>query len=163
MRRGLLALAVSVVMVGVALAGPLEEGFAASQRRDYQTALTLWLPLAQRGNADAQFGIGMLYYHGHGVPQSYADATRWLLQAADEGHYSAQFTVGSMYEHGIGVPQDFAEAHMWFNLATARAGRAQWRNIAARARDHVAIRMTPEQIAEARRLAREWEAAHPVR
>jgi len=59
MRRGLLALAVSVVMVGVALAGPLEEGFAASQRRDYQTALILWLPLAQRGNADAQFGIGI--------------------------------------------------------------------------------------------------------
>jgi TPR repeat protein len=142
MRRGLLALAVSVVMAGMALAGPLEEGFAASQRRDYQTALSLWLPLAQRGNSDAQFSIGMLYYRGYGVPQSYADAMRWMLQAADEGHYFAQFTLGSMFEHGIGVPQDFAQAHMWFNLATARAGRAQLRTIAARERDHVAVRMT---------------------
>ena len=149
-------------MIGGALAGPLEDGFAASQRHDYATALSLWLPLAQRGNPDAQFGIGMLYYRGHGVRQSYAEAMRWMLQAANEGHYFAQFTLGSMYEYGIGVPEDLAQAHMWFDIAAARAGRAQFRTFAARERDHVADLMTPAQIAEAQRLAREWEAAHPM-
>jgi len=161
MRQALLALAASVVMIGGALAGPLQDGFAASQRGDYTTALSLWFPLAQRGNPDAQFGIGMLYYRGHGVPQSYAEAMRWMLQAASEDHYFAQFTLGSMYEHGIGVPEDLAQAHMWFDLAAVRAGRAQFRTFAARERDHVAALMTAAQIAEAQRLAREWVAAHP--
>jgi hypothetical protein len=67
-----------------------------------------------------------------------------------------------MYEHGIGVPEDLAHAHMWFDLAAVRARRAQFRTFAARERDHVAARMTPAQIAEAQRLAREWEAAHPA-
>jgi hypothetical protein len=84
-----------------------------------------------------------------------------MLQAAHEGHYFAQFTLGNMYEHGIGVPQDFAQAHMWFDLATVRASRAQLRTIAARERDRVAARMSPAQIAEAQRLARERNAAHP--
>ena len=161
MRRTLPALAVSVVVTGGAWAGPLEDGYAASARRDYETALSLWLPLAQRGNADAQFGIGMLYYRGQGVPQNYAEAMRWMLQAADERHYFAQFTLGSMFEHGVGVRQDLAQAHMWFDLAATRAVRAQLRTIAARERDSVAARMTPAQIGEAQRLAREWDAAHP--
>jgi TPR repeat protein len=160
MRRTLLSLAVSVVVTGGAWAGPLEDGIAASQRQDYQTALALWLPLAQQGNPDAQFGIGMLYYHGYGVPQSYADALRWMRQAADEGHYAAQFTLGSMYEHGVGVAQDFAQALMWFDLATALAGRAPLRAIAAQQRDRLTTRMSVEQIAEAQRLARQWAQSH---
>jgi hypothetical protein len=161
MRGALLTLAVCVVMAGGALAGPLEDGVAASQGQDYQTALALWLPLAQQGNPEAQFGISMLYYRGHGVPQSYADALLWMRRAADEGHYPAQFTLGSMYEYGVGVAPDLAQALMWFSLATARADRARLRTIAAHERDRLTARMSAAQIAEAQRLAREWDAAHP--
>ena len=59
------------------------------------------------------------------------------------------------------VPEDLAQAHMWFDVAAVRAGRAQFRTFAARERDRVAALMTPEQIAEAQRLVREWDVAHP--
>lgn len=72
--------------------------------------------------------------------------------AADLGDAAAQYDLGIMCQKGQGVPQDFAQAHMWFNLAAAQ-GSAN----AAMNRDQIAKLMTPEQIAEAQRLAREWE------
>jgi TPR repeat protein len=65
-----------------------------------------------------------------------------------------------MYANGEGVPQDDVEAHMWFNLA-ASAITSEIRDNAVRARDQAAGLMNPTQIAEAERLAREWDAAHP--
>ena len=67
-----------------------------------------------------------------------------------------------MYETGAGVPQDSVEAHMWANLAAAQSSgedRDRW----VKNRDINAAKMTAEQIAEAQRLAREWDAAHPRR
>ncbi len=65
---------------------------------------------------------------------------------------SAKTSLGFMYEEGHGVPQDYVQAHMWFNLAAAD-GQAS----AIEGRDVIAKKMTPEQIAEAQRLAREWK------
>ena len=61
-----------------------------------------------------------------------------------------------MYATGLGVSQDYVAAHMWYNLAGARSARDQ-RHTYVGERDSVATRMTPEQIAEAQRLAREWQ------
>ena len=61
-----------------------------------------------------------------------------------------------MYENGLGVPQDYIQAHMWFNLAAA-SGVADMANRATKQRDLIAGNMTPEQISEAKRLAREWK------
>ena len=57
-----------------------------------------------------------------------------------------------MYANGEGMPQDYVQAQMWFNLAAAQGAEQARRN-----RDWVAQRMTPGQIAEAQRLAREWK------
>ena len=65
---------------------------------------------------------------------------------------SAQYSLGGMYLNGHGVPRDYTAAHMWFNLAAA-SGFPD----AEKTRDSVAARMTPEQIAEAQKLAREWK------
>ena len=59
-----------------------------------------------------------------------------------------------------GVSQDYVEAHMWFNLAAAQSSDED-REPYVKNRDAVAERMTAEQLAEAQRLAREWDAAHP--
>ena len=59
-----------------------------------------------------------------------------------------------------GVPQDYVQAHMWSNLAASRLIGAI-RDSLIQSRDRVADLMTPDQIAEAQRLAREWDAAHP--
>ena len=65
-----------------------------------------------------------------------------------------------MYSDGAGVPQDYAEAHMWANLAASRM-TGERRDLSVKNRDITAAKMTAEQIAEAQRLAREWDAAHP--
>jgi TPR repeat protein len=64
-----------------------------------------------------------------------------------------------MYEGGYGVPQDFAMAHMWYNLAASRPSPGDdhlFRDEAVKFRDEIAAKMTPAQIAEAQRMAREW-------
>tara|TARA_B100000586_G_scaffold102085_1_gene73045 strand:+ start:216 stop:620 length:405 start_codon:yes stop_codon:yes gene_type:complete len=82
------------------------------------------------------------------------------VQAADSESAAAQFNLGVKYATGQGVPQDYVQAHMWFNLAALRS-TGEERESAVEARNVVADRMTPIQIAEAQRLAREWDAAHP--
>ncbi len=76
-------------------------------------------------------------------------------KAAEQGHPNAQFILGLMYERGIDVPQDYVEAHKWINLAAAQEFIRQ--EGAVKAREMVARKMTPAQIAEAQRLAREWK------
>ena len=68
------------------------------------------------------------------------------------GHADAQVKLGHMYFEGRGVPQDYQGALRWYLLA-ATQGNAE----AVQCRDEVAEKMTPVQIAEAQRLAREWE------
>ena len=101
-----------------------------------------------------------MYARGLGVPQDYAEAVRWYRLAADQGHASAQVGLGSMYINGEGVPQSYVQAHMWHNLVASRA-TGEMRERAVRNRDRARARMTVEQVAEAQRLAREWDAAHP--
>jgi TPR repeat protein len=115
---------------------------------------------AEAGDAEAQFDLGFMYYEGEGVPEDHAEAVRWYRLAADQGLAEAQFNLGLMYGNGEGVPQDDVQAHMWLNLVASRS-TGEDRESAVSARDRVRARMTAEQVAEAQRLAREWNAAHP--
>ena len=73
--------------------------------------------LANEGNAEAQFNLGILYAKGRGVPQDYKQAHIWLQKAADQGDASAQTSVGLLYALGMGVPQDYKQACMWLQKA----------------------------------------------
>ncbi len=121
-----------------------------------------WVRLAvNQGNADAEFALGSMYYQGWGVPQSDAEAVKWFRLAANQGEARAQFTLGGMYDTGQGVPQDYVQAYMWFNLSAAQGNQRaaqgnQFNQWATEARDLIARRMTPAQIAEAQKLARQW-------
>ena len=95
-KSGLAVVALSLCLGGNALAGKFEEGFTAAQRGDYATAYRLWLPLANQGNASAQFNLGIMYRIGQGVPQDYAEAMKWYRKAAEQGDASAQFNLGVM-------------------------------------------------------------------
>jgi TPR repeat protein len=110
---GLLALA----LLGVARAGPLEDGQTAFDHGDYQTALLLWHPLADRGDAKAQTCLGLMYLNGYGVPQDDAAARKWFRKAADQGDAKAQYLLGVIYEAGEGVPKDTAEGTKWYSKA----------------------------------------------
>ena len=117
---GVLALA----LFGAAMAGPLEDGVAAYHRADWTTAMSYLRPLADQGNADAQFMVGVLYANGLGVPEDRAKSIAWFQKAAEQGNVDAQFILGLWYRDGEGVPQDYVLAHMWINLAAARAGES---------------------------------------
>jgi uncharacterized protein len=130
--------------------------FDALKRSDYATALELFRSLAQQGYAGAQFQLGFLYRNGWGVPQNYVESLKWFHRAAAQGNSNAQSNLGFMCRDGEGVQKDYVQAHMWFNLAAAAAD-FQKENIAAEYRDELAKKMTPEQIAEAQKMAREWE------
>ncbi len=68
----------------------------------------------------------------------------------------AQNNLGIMYEFGQGIRQDYIQAHMWFSLAASRFPPGEDRDRAVQDRDRVAALMTPAQITEAEKLAREW-------
>ena len=90
-----------------------------------------------------------------------AEAVTWYRQADEQGHADAQASLGGMYTLGRGVPQDNVEAHTWLNLAASRSSGAD-RERAVTAQDIVAERMTPADLSEAQRRAREWHAAHQI-
>ena len=69
-----------------------------------------WKPLAEQGDADAQFSLGVMYRVGQGVPQDDAEAVKWYRKAAKQGHANAQNHLGYLYDCGRPVPQDDAEA-----------------------------------------------------
>ena len=95
------------------------------------------------------------YDNGEGVPEDDLEAVRWYRLAADQGYVVGQSNLGGMYVDGRGVPQDYVHAHMWLNLAAAQTAEL-FRLAYVAGRDDVAERMTPEQLAEAQRRAREW-------
>jgi TPR repeat protein len=82
-----------------------------------------------------------------------------IVNSAEQGDASAQYNLAVMYDTGRGVLQDYVLAHKWYNLAASHY--ATWEAdigaSAARSRDRLTTRMTPAQIAEAQKMAREWE------
>ena len=86
------------------------KGLTAAQSGDFATAFKEWKPLAQQGDAYAQYNLGVMYDAGNGVLQDYKEAVRWYRLAAEQGLASAQFNLGWMYDNGNGVPQDYKEA-----------------------------------------------------
>ncbi len=153
MTRRLMILMIALIM---SLATPawagFDEGVAAYERGDYETALREFRPLAEQGDADAQYNLGLMYDEGRGVPEDDAEAVKWYRKAAEQGDAEAQFNLGFMYGQGHGVAQDYVQAHMWSNLAAAQGDET-----AREVRDLFSDYMTPGQIAEAERLAREWK------
>ena len=133
-----------------------ENGLAAAERGDYETALREWRPLAERGDAEAQYYLGSMYDRGIGVRQDYAKAAKWYRRAALLGDGDAKNNLGAMFINGHGVPQDYVRAHMWFSLAAAQDNEPAIEN-----RVYVANQMTPNDLSKAERMAQEWRKKHP--
>ena len=109
----------AAAVAGQWLINIVEEAVAIEQWSDVPLAATV--AAAERGNASAQFSVGLRYYEGDsGVPQDFTLAARWLRKAADLPFSSAQAVLGTAYADGKGVPQSDAEALKWFRLGAAR-------------------------------------------
>jgi len=126
-----------------------EKGLAVPQ--SYVEAARWYRLSAMQGYPDGLYKLCEMSEEGHGLPQDYQEALRWCGLAAESGQGRAMFMLGRLYHMAHGVPQDFVRAHMWYNLATAN-GYAE----AKKWRDRLADDMSPSQIAQAHKLAREW-------
>ncbi|MBV8917261.1 trypsin-like serine protease, partial [Bradyrhizobium sp.] len=117
------ALAGLIVFFGLAdplAAAELDDAVAAAHRRDYAAALRRLSPLADKGDARAQFDIGFMHAYGWGVPRDAAAAIPWYRKAADQGLAVAQHALGLALVNGDGVRPDDAEAARWFARAAAQ-------------------------------------------
>ncbi len=120
--------------------------------QDYAAAVKWFQKAAGQGYASAQYIVGNMYDKGLGVTEDYAAALKWYRKAANQGYAPAQTNLGFMYSIGQGVTLDLVQAHMWYNLSAMKG-----KKIAREVRDLLAKVMTPAQVAEAQRLAREWK------
>ena len=93
------------------------KGQDAYQKGDYATAVREWKPLAEQGDAKAQYALGSSYREGKGVPQDYIEALKWLRLSAEQGNSSGQDGLGLMYSRGYGVSQDYRKAVKWYRLS----------------------------------------------
>jgi uncharacterized protein len=98
-------------------AGPLDDAAVAIRKGDYAAAHQILRPLADKGDALAEFNLSQLYARGRGVQRDYTEAIWWLRKAANQGLAIAEHYLGLAYTDGDGVPQDDAEAARWFRLA----------------------------------------------
>ena len=144
------------LLVGTpAFSADYQKGFDAAQRGDYATALKEWKPLAEQGDARAQFGLGKMYHRRQGVPRDYETAVKWYTLASEQGLAQAQTSLGVMLTTGRGIGKSKTQAYMWWSIAASQGNEK-----AMELRDMIKKRMTPGQIAEAKRLAREWKKKH---
>ena len=112
--------AFAIFLSAAAMAGPFEDGIDAYVQGDIATALRIWTPLAEDGDAIAQTNLGFIYANGEGVKRDDGEAMKWYRLAAEQGNAMAQYNLGLIYRLGTSVPRDDTEAAKWYLLAAER-------------------------------------------
>jgi TPR repeat protein len=148
---------VAILMLGpaVARAETFYQGLRAFNTGDYDAAARIWGELARANDANAQSGLGLLYYKGLGVETDLREALKWFGFAANQGVVQSQLFLGIMHYYGFGVPKNNVWAYMWTDLAVS-AGYDQALDL----RDQAAQEMTEAELTEARRRVAEWLTTH---
>jgi TPR repeat protein len=126
----LISLAFSMLL-GSAVAGAADydKGLKAYDSGDFNTALAQWMPLAEQGEAGAQYSLGRLYFFGEGVQQSYKVALEWYVRSAEQGFAYAENNLGAMYYEGTGVTQNYETALKWYRLASEQGDADSQNNL----------------------------------
>lgn len=106
-----------MLLAPLALGADYQKGLKAYNSSDYETALAEWQPLAEAGDKNGQFGLGLMYGNGFGVDMNDAEAIKWYGLAAEQGHAQAQCNLAVMYQNGWGVPQSDVEAARLYSLS----------------------------------------------
>jgi hypothetical protein len=138
-------------LLGAAQAAPTNSRPAPRQVR----SLAELRKLADNGNADAEWQLGVRYHNGEEVPRDDARAMLWFQRAAEQGHVTAQATLGAYYWAGRGVPQDLSKAYFWSTLAYAQGDENSRSRI-----EGLSSQMTQSQVSSARQQAELWLRNH---
>jgi len=138
--------------------GERSAGQLSADQRPRAMSLPALRKLANQGDADAQWQMGVRYHNGEEVPQNDAQAVRWFLRAAEQGHVTAQATLGAYYWAGRGVPPDLSKAYVWSALALAQGDENSKSRL-----EGLASQMTRAQVSAARQQAEVWLRSHNQR
>tara|TARA_B100000745_G_C19925433_1_gene311292 strand:+ start:184 stop:600 length:417 start_codon:yes stop_codon:yes gene_type:complete len=112
----LFSLMLSISFIGSTLAES-NDVWDAYKKGNYKAALNEWLPLAEKGSAEAQFNLAGMYAKGYGVVMDEKKSFDWYKKSAEQGHAKAQYNLGVMYLIGSGVTKSLSDAKHWLSLA----------------------------------------------
>jgi TPR repeat protein len=119
--KALTVTAFFLTLTTIGLAAPAtaadHPGMAAFKAGDFAVAYQVWAPMAEKGDANAQANLGILYLRGLGVSKDIEQAMQLFEAAAAKGSGQAEFQLGLMFAKGVGVQQDYAEAMRWYEMA----------------------------------------------
>jgi TPR repeat protein len=120
--------------------------------RDHARAASWFRKAAELGHPQAQVNLAMMHMEGEGVPADNAMAFKWFTQAAEQGAAEGQTALGMMYALGRGVEPDLVQANKWISIAAEQGDKD-----AQTALTQLAAKLTPKQMAESKKLAKEWQ------
>jgi uncharacterized protein len=98
----------------------LQEGVAAYEAGNLPLAFKEFRAAAEKGEADCQFNLALMYEKGIGVAKDEKEAVVWYRKSAEQGNSNAQYNLGVMYENGRGCAVDFAQANQWYRKASVQ-------------------------------------------
>ncbi len=104
------------------------EGQNHYEQGNLKEAMESYRKAAEKGHAEAQNSLGIMYFLGQGVKEDHKEAVKWCRKAAEQGYPQAQYNLGTMYSKGLGTEQDYKEAAGWY-LKAAEQGYAQSQTI----------------------------------
>jgi TPR repeat protein len=155
MKRFIVVLA---LLLPLAAWAGMDEGIAAYTVGDYAKAMAEFKVLADQGNMEAQYFLGLFYHNGFGVKRSQAEAFKWFEKAARQGEVQSQYYAGIMSAAGHGTTKDLSMADMWLTLCAANP-KSSYRDTLYTKEEirKVEKKMTPEQIAKVKELVANWK------
>ncbi|HWQ52805.1 MAG TPA: metallophosphoesterase [Bryobacteraceae bacterium] len=118
--KALIVIIAIFITLAPSMRADFKTGLEAYNSGNYAAALENWLPIAEKGDANAQYNVALLYARGEGIPQDIPKAAEWYRKAAEQGVAAAQYNLGVILANGQGVPQNITEARNWFEKAAAQ-------------------------------------------
>jgi TPR repeat protein len=158
---GRFGLATAILLFAVTVNAPaaqadsLKEATTAFAKKKYAAAIKLLRPLAEKGNAIAQYKVAVMHRMGLGVPKSEKEARKWSRLAAKQGNPEAQTLLGGLYYKASGEESpDTVRAYIWYEAAAAQGNAEAKKDLASLEKE-----LTPQQVAEAREKAQKCKSS----
>ena len=158
---GRIGLAASILLFALTAHGPaaqadsLKEATKAFAKKQYAAAAKLFRPLAEKGNAIAQYKVAVMHKMGLGVPKSEKEARKWSRLAAKQGNPQAQALLGSLYYKASGEESpDTLRAYIWYEVAAAQGSAEAKKDLAV-----LTKQLTPQQVTEGREKAQKCKSS----
>lgn len=128
---------------------------------DYNKAVLYLGRAVAQGDAEAAYILGKMYEFGMGVKEDETLSAKWYIAGAELDDPFNQFQASIALYKGAGVPRDRAQAAKWWTLAMGHG--ESFRNRYSPTIESAEAMLTPEELAEGRRLAAEWKPASATR